>query len=61
MRERQVVFAEDCSKIVIGSDHGFVYVFDRRSGDIIDKLEMGEGGWVQTVIVSHFHASFNQD
>lgn len=56
-----MVFAEDCSKIVIGSDHGFVYVFDRRSGDIIDKLEMGEGGWVQTVIVSHFHASFNQD
>lgn len=52
MRERQVVFAEDCSLIVIGSDHGSVYVFDRRSGDVLDKLEISGGNWVQTVTVS---------
>jgi hypothetical protein len=52
MRERQVVFAEDCSLIVIGSDHGIVYVFDRRSGNILDKLEVSRGNWVQTITVS---------
>jgi hypothetical protein len=51
MRVRQVVFAEDCRFIVIGSDHGKVYVFDRRSGDIIDELEMSTNSWVQTVTV----------
>jgi hypothetical protein len=51
MRVRQVVFAEDCRFIVIGSDHGKVYVFDRRSGDIVDELEMSTNGWVQTVTV----------
>ena len=53
MRERQVVFAEDCSRIVIGSDHGIIYAFDRRTGNIADKLDMSEGGWVQTVTVSN--------
>lgn len=61
MRERQDVFAEDCSLIVIGSDHGFVYVFDRRtqSGNVLDKLEVSRGNWVQTITVTrsgHFQA-----
>ena len=51
MRIRQVAFAEDCSVIVIGSDHGMVYVFDRRSGNVIDELHMGSKGWVQAVTV----------
>jgi hypothetical protein len=51
MHECQVIFAEDCRLIVIGSDHGRVYVFDRRSGDIIDELEMSTNSWVQTVTV----------
>ena len=50
-----MVFAEDCSKILIGSNRGFVYVFDRHSGSIIDRLEMGQGDWVQAIIVSWFH------
>lgn len=41
MRPRQVAFAEDCSMIVSGSDHGMVYVFDRRTGEPVDMLETG--------------------
>ena len=58
MWERQVVFVEDCSLIAIGSDHGSVYVFDRRSGDIFDKLEISGGNWVQTVTVSGYTYAF---
>jgi hypothetical protein len=54
MRVRQVSFAEECSAIVIGSDHGTIYIFDRRSGDVIDELKMGTNGWIQTVIVCTF-------
>lgn len=60
MRERQVVFAEDCSLIVIGSDHGFVYVFDRRSGNVFDKLDVSRGNWVQTIAVSGDSKAFQQ-
>lgn len=52
IRARQVHFAEDCSLIVIGSDHGIVYVFNRRSGSIVDELKLGTDGWVQTITVS---------
>lgn len=41
-RPRQVTFAEDCSVILSGSDHGAVYVFDRRSGQQIDVLTAGD-------------------
>jgi hypothetical protein len=58
MRERQVVFAEDCSLIVIGSDHGFVYVFDRRSGNVLDKLEVSKHNWVQTITVGSDSKAF---
>ena len=51
MRPRQVSFAEDCSTIVSGSDHGVVYIFDRRSGEIVDELEMGQDDWMQTILV----------
>lgn len=54
MRVRQVSFAEECSVIVIGSDHGTIYVFDRRSGGVIDELKMGTNGWVQTVTVGSY-------
>jgi hypothetical protein len=37
---------------VSGSDHGVVYVFDRRSGDTLDELRLDTGEWVQTVSVS---------
>jgi hypothetical protein len=52
MRVRQIAFGEDCSMIIIGSDHDTIYVFDRRSGNIIDELRLGTNSWVQTLIVS---------
>jgi hypothetical protein len=50
-RPRQVSFTEDCSVIVSGSDHGVVYVFDRRSGDVVDRLRLDADDWIQTVTV----------
>ena len=51
-RPRQVRFADDSKAIVIGSDHGMVYVFDRRDGQVIDKLALKNPGWVQTIAVT---------
>ncbi|KAJ7924675.1 WD40-repeat-containing domain protein [Mycena leptocephala] len=48
-RLRQVDFLDECKFIVSGSDHGIVYVFDRRSGDIVDELRVDPREWVQTV------------
>ncbi|KAJ7732819.1 WD40-repeat-containing domain protein, partial [Mycena olivaceomarginata] len=51
-RLRQVAFLEECQFIVSGSDHGIMYVFDRRSGDIVDELRVDPHEWVQTIAVS---------
>ncbi|KAF8184608.1 WD40-repeat-containing domain protein [Mycena galopus ATCC 62051] len=48
-RPRQVCFSEDGGSVVIGSDHGVVYVFDRWTGETIVELQMGAPDWVQTV------------
>ncbi|KAJ7700188.1 WD40-repeat-containing domain protein [Mycena olivaceomarginata] len=48
-RLRQVDFLEECKFIVSGSDHGIVYVFDRRSGEIVDELRVDPREWVQTI------------
>ncbi|KAJ6476558.1 WD40-repeat-containing domain protein [Mycena vulgaris] len=48
-RLRQVDFLEECKFIVSRSDHGLVYMFDRRSGDIVDELRVDPREWVQTV------------
>ncbi|KAJ6484907.1 WD40-repeat-containing domain protein [Mycena sanguinolenta] len=48
-RPRQVRFVDDSKVIVIGSDHGVVYIFDRRNGQIIDRLDLGGKDWVQTL------------
>ena len=49
---KQVALAEDCTVIVSGSDHGTVYVFDRKTGDIMQKLRTKKDAWVQAVTVS---------
>ncbi|KAJ7036009.1 hypothetical protein C8F04DRAFT_1181782 [Mycena alexandri] len=46
-RLRQVALLEECKFVVSGSDHGIVYVFDRRSGKIIDELRVDAREWVQ--------------
>ncbi|KAJ7079232.1 hypothetical protein B0H15DRAFT_804502 [Mycena belliarum] len=52
MRSRQVAFVDEHKKeyksVVSGSDHGMVYVFDRRSGDV-EVLKVHADDWVQTV------------
>lgn len=49
-RVRRVAFADDCSTIVSGSDHGTVYAFDRRSGEC-EELWIGSDAWTQTILV----------
>ena len=50
----QVAFAEDSRLVVGGSDHGYVYVFDRRTGAPLDILHHADKGLVQTVTVCCF-------
>lgn len=49
---RQVAFAEDTKVIVGGSDHGRVYLFDRKSGEAMGHLLHDDSGLVQTLAVS---------
>ncbi|KAL1946016.1 hypothetical protein VTO73DRAFT_2018 [Trametes versicolor] len=46
---RQVGFADDAKAIVGGSDHGAVYVFDRKTGAPLDVLRHAQQGLVQTI------------
>lgn len=50
---KQVAFGEDSKVIVGGSDHGAVYVFDRKSGKPLQVLHHEDGGLVQTITVCH--------
>ena len=54
---KQVEFGEDCRVVVGGSDHGVVYVFDRKTGAVLDVLRHAERGLVQTITVSRFRES----
>jgi WD40 repeat protein len=47
-----VCFADDARIIVTGSDHGLVYVFDRKSGRCLDTLKHANEGGVQTITMS---------
>lgn len=51
LRSRNVSFHDGGSSILSGSDHGKVYIFDRRTGDIHDIIDMGIHDWVQSVTV----------
>ncbi|KAK7029035.1 hypothetical protein VNI00_014745 [Paramarasmius palmivorus] len=51
-RSRNVSFHDGGATIVIGSDHGNVYLFDRRTGDINDVLNIGAVDWVQSIACS---------
>jgi hypothetical protein len=48
---KQVAFGEDDTVVVGGSDHGVIYVFDRKTGDVLDTLIHSRRGLVQTVTV----------
>ncbi|KAF9062087.1 WD40-repeat-containing domain protein [Rhodocollybia butyracea] len=51
-RPRQVNFAEGFKLIVCGSDHGVVYVFDRRKEEVVDELHTGNHNWIQTILTA---------
>lgn len=46
---KQVTFGEDGDVVVGGSDHGTLYVFDRKTGSLRQKLRHASSGYVQTV------------
>jgi len=50
-RSRNVAFHDGGSTIISGSDHGKVYVFNRRTGDIYDVIYTGFKDWVQSIAV----------
>ncbi|KAJ3912018.1 hypothetical protein F5877DRAFT_54629 [Lentinula edodes] len=56
-RSRNVAFHDGGSAIVCGSDHGIVYIFDRKTGDTLDAIDMGIEDWVQSVVVRQDHAA----
>jgi hypothetical protein len=56
---QQVAFGEDCKVIVGGSDHGIVYVFDRKTGTPLQVLHHADRGLVQTVTVRYITFSSN--
>jgi hypothetical protein len=49
---KQVVFGEGSKVVVGGSDHGVVYVFDRKTTSSIQVLRHSDRGMVQAVTVS---------
>jgi hypothetical protein len=48
---KQVAFGEDTKIVVGGSDHGAIYVFDKRTGSPLHVLRHQEQGLVQTITV----------
>ncbi|KAI0652702.1 WD40 repeat-like protein [Trametes meyenii] len=46
---RQVAFVDDARAIVGGSDHGAVYVFERKTGAPLEVLRHAQQGLVQTI------------
>ena len=56
---KQVTYGEGNRIVVGGSDHGAVYVFDRKSGKLLDVLHHANQGPVHTVTVSNISMSFN--
>jgi hypothetical protein len=47
-----VAFANNCQAIIGGSDHGYVYIFERKSGRVLGKLAHARNDGVQTIEVS---------
>ena len=50
-RSRNVAFQDGTSTIVVGSDHGNIYIFDQCSGKIIDTIHIRTKDWVQSISV----------
>jgi hypothetical protein len=48
---KQVGFAEGQRMVVGGSDHGKVYIFGRKTGEVLQRLHHGKDELVQTIAV----------
>lgn len=46
-----VAFANKCQAVVGGSDHGHVYIFERKTGKVIQTIKHARDGGVQTIAV----------
>lgn len=53
---KQVAFGEGGKVVVGGSDHGAVYIFDRKTGAPIQVLRHSAKGLVQAIAVSNDHS-----
>jgi hypothetical protein len=49
---KQVAFGEMGRVVIGGSDHGVVYVFNRKTAETVQILQHGERNMVQTITVS---------
>lgn len=49
---KTVAFADQSRAVVGGSDHGIVYIFDRKTGHVIRSLKYAKKGGVETLAVS---------
>ena len=56
---KQVVFGEECHIVVGGSDNGFVYIFERKTGWLLETLQYAKSGLVQTISVGMFMNVWN--
>ncbi|KAF8881266.1 WD40-repeat-containing domain protein [Infundibulicybe gibba] len=48
-KPKQVLFAEGAQVIVGSSDHGVVYIFDHRTGEVLDTLDHAKKGVIQAI------------
>ncbi|KAF9255360.1 hypothetical protein L218DRAFT_1008667 [Marasmius fiardii PR-910] len=51
-RSKNVAFLGDGKMVVSGSDHGKLYIFERRTEELYDVIDVGGGDWVQTLTVT---------
>ena len=49
---KQVEFGEDTKIVVSGSDNGTVYIFDRKSGELLETPRHASSGLIQSITVS---------
>lgn len=49
---KQVAFGEEGKVVVGGSDNGLAYIFDRKTGQVLETLHHADAGLVQTITVS---------
>ena len=49
---KQVGFDEDCRVLVGSSDHGTIYVFDRKTGLVVETLHHEDDVLLQALVVS---------